>query len=69
MSADSWPHAGLYDNLNYALKGSSLVCNQKIRNSYYYKYGMTRDKDGVVTLFVNGYPCASGDFFSVYYHI
>ena len=62
MSADAWSHAGLFDNLNYVLKGSSLACPDKIRTAYFYKYGMTRDKDGLVTLFLNGYPCASGNY-------
>ena len=38
-----------------------MKCKNMIVNSgKFYAFGMTRDKKGVVTLFLNGYPCASG---------
>ena len=45
----------------FMLKPSKLQCQEKIRAGFYYKFGITRTKDGKVTLYLNGYPCMTNE--------
>ena len=62
MSSPEWGSSGLYvKDGKFQLTPTSLVCHREpIRRQYYYKFGASRDKKGVITLYLNGYPCASG---------
>ena len=62
MTSPEWSSAGLYvKDGKFQLMPTSIVCDREpIRNPYYYKFGASRDKKGVITLYLNGYPCASG---------
>jgi hypothetical protein len=62
MTSDDWGDNGLYigGDRQFRLKPADLVCSETIRPGYWYKFGMTRNNEGKVTLFINGYPCASG---------
>ena len=61
MTSEDWGDNGLYVGEDqFRLKPSEIVCSETIRRNYWYKFGMTRDGKGKVTLFINGYPCASG---------
>ena len=37
--------------------GNQLKCNEKIRTGVFYQYVLTRNEDGEVALYLNGYPC------------
>ena len=64
VTADSWDTAGLYvkdSNLRLMPKETNIVCEEPVRPNYFYRFAMTRTKsDGQVTIYLNGYPCASG---------
>ena len=61
LTSEDWGDNGLYvGQLQLRMKPSDLVCSETIRRHYWYKFGMTRNKKGKVTLFINGYPCAAG---------
>jgi len=61
VTSEEWGDNGLYiGEERFRMKPSDLVCTETIRKHYWYKFGMTRDKKGKITLFINGYPCASG---------
>jgi len=60
LTSHEWYDNGLYVNdAQYTLKPTGLKCSEIIRSNYYYQYGVTRDGDGVVTMYINGYECAS----------
>ena len=61
LSSEDWSDNGLYIHSNiFTLRPSSLECSEIIRTSYFYKFGITRAKDGTISLFINGYKCATG---------
>ena len=51
----------MYVNEKYQLGPSTLGCDaEPIRPGRYYQFGMTRTSEGNVTLYLNGYECATG---------
>jgi len=64
ISSDSWDTAGLFvheSNLRLMPADTNIVCPEPIRANYFYRVAISRKKDdGIVTLYLNGYPCASG---------
>ena len=61
LTTEEWSGNGMYVNENYQLRPTTLACDQEpIRPGRYYKFGMTRTDKGVVTLYLNGYACATG---------
>jgi len=65
IRADDWDSAGVYvkDGFFSVLPiDSNIVCDkERIRPNYYYRFAITRSQsNGDVTLYMNGYPCASG---------
>jgi hypothetical protein len=55
-------YSGLYVNEIYQVfpRASNIRCKEKIRNSLFYKFGVTRTIQGEVTLFLNGGKCQAG---------
>ena len=39
----------------FTLRPSTIVCEEKLNTWHQYEYGMTRNAEGNVTLFLNGY--------------
>ena len=61
FTASGWNYEGLYVKDFFQLKPTNLVCDGLLLfKDYFYWLGMSRNKDGVVSLFVNGYKCATG---------
>ena len=62
LFSEGWGDSGLYVNNQYQVfpRSANIRCKEKIRNSRYYKYGITRTPQGDVTLYLNGGICVSG---------
>jgi hypothetical protein len=65
LTSNGWGKAGLYvkDGILQLLpSGANMWCeDDKLDKNRWYYLGMTRDDAGKITLFVDGYPCASAD--------
>ncbi len=58
---ENWADGGGYIDKYWRLRPSDIVCESEvIRPGYWYWFGIRRDKDGNVDIFLNGYKCASG---------
>ena len=61
FTAAGWNNDGLYLKDFFQLRPTTLVCDGYLfYPDYFYWLGMTRNKDGVVSLYINGFKCASG---------
>ncbi len=61
FSAEDWSSGGLFiKDSKLVLRPSDLQCAQTLYPEYYYKIGITHTEENLVTLFINGFPCASG---------
>eukprot|EP00961_Rhodomonas_salina_P114611 1541774-Rhodomonas_salina.1 len=61
MTSEDWADNGLFiEDEFFRMKPSDLKCQERIRTSYYYKYGISRNDEGEVSISLNGYPCATG---------
>ena len=62
LFSDGWGDSGLYVNNQYQVfpRSTNIRCKEKIRDSRYYKFGITRTPQGDVTLYLNGGICNSG---------
>jgi hypothetical protein len=62
MRSDGWGDYGLYvDNRQVTMlpRGAELTCEEQILAGKYYKVVLSRSADGTVSLYLNGYKCAS----------
>jgi hypothetical protein len=58
---ENWSDGGGYVDKYWRLRPSDLVCESEvIRAGYFYWFGIRRDKEGNIDIFLNGYKCASG---------
>jgi hypothetical protein len=61
LTTEEWDGNGMFVNEKYQLRPTTLVCDaEPIRPGRYYQFGMTRTSEGNVTLYLNGYECATG---------
>jgi hypothetical protein len=71
MSSDGWDQGGIVVDgwLQLAPSGANMVCEeQHLKPGRDYKITMTRTASGIITLYLNGAECATGDppFFNDY---
>lgn len=59
IGSSAWGNDGLYVDtyLRMVPEGAELQCNEEIFKDKWYYFGLTRSKDGKVSLFLNGYQC------------
>jgi hypothetical protein len=60
MGTKAWGDDGLYvkDVFRFIPQETKLKCSEILRNTVYYKFGLTRDKDGTLAIYLNGFKCA-----------
>lgn len=60
FGSDTWGNYGLYVNQKMQLfpAAAQMQCRESIDDRKYYRYMMSRDVDGTVRLYLNGYKCA-----------
>jgi hypothetical protein len=62
MGSKAWGNDGLYvkDTYRFMPQETKLSCGEVLRNTVYYQFGLSRNEDGVVAIYLNGYKCAEG---------
>jgi hypothetical protein len=57
-----WSLGSFYVNTNFQTfpEASNLKCKETVRPGEFYKFVVTRSSEGIVRLFLNGYPCQKG---------
>ena len=61
MGSEGWVDHGFYVNKHFMSYPSAggLWCAERVRPGQEYKYVISRDTKGVVSIYLNGYPCGS----------
>ena len=62
IGSATWGGDGLFVDKTFQFlpKSVGMECPARILNSKFYQFGMVRTKDGEITLYLDGYPCATG---------
>eukprot|EP00960_Hanusia_phi_P074325 768213-Hanusia_phi.AAC.3 len=61
FGVDSWENDGLYVNKVFSMQPDDLklVCNEEIKRDLWYKYGITRNSKGEISVYLNGFLCGT----------
>jgi len=62
FGSSSWDEDGLYVNKIFRMQPATLKlkCKETILQNRWYDFGLTRDSKGKLSLYLNGYLCATG---------
>ena len=62
IGSATWGSDGVFVDNTYQFlpKSIGIECPAPILSSKFYQFGLVRTKDGDVTLYLDGYPCATG---------
>ena len=63
MGSEDWAEDGLFvgdSHYKFLPDSSGLQCSEIIRTTRFYQFGVSRADDGHVSLYLNGFKCASG---------
>eukprot|EP00960_Hanusia_phi_P062612 765213-Hanusia_phi.AAC.3 len=61
MGSNTWENNGLYvDKKEFTLNLADikLVCKEEIKSNEWYEYGLSRDDEGVMSIYLDGYLCS-----------
>jgi hypothetical protein len=63
MGSEAWSEDGLFvanSKYRFLPESAGLACDEIIRTTRFYQFGVTRSDDGTVTLYLNGFKCSTG---------